>query len=250
MEKIFDDYKRRLRHLKKKSYRENMEGYKAENEAFYQDLLKSVNEASDKDEKASQIAEDMFKAAINAAKAINYEGLGTVEFLFDGKDFYFMEMNTRIQVEHGVTEMCTGTDLIIEQIRVADGLPLSFTQADICPKGHAIECRINAEIPSKNFMPCPGTVKNLHLPAGNGVRVDSGLYSGYRSPSAYDSMIGKIIVHAPDRAAALRKMSAAVDETVITGVETNLDFLYQILRHPVFEQGEADTGFIADYMRM
>ena len=161
-----------------------------------------------------------------------------------------MEMNTRIQVEHGVTEMVTGTDLIIEQIRVAMGEPLSFTQEDIELKGHAIECRINAEIPSMNFMPSPGVVTHIHLPAGNGVRVDSGLYAGYRIPSEYDSMIAKVIVHAPDREAALRKMSAALDEMVILGVETNLDFQYQIIHHPVFVEGKADTGFIENIMHI
>ena len=161
-----------------------------------------------------------------------------------------MEMNTRIQVEHGVTEMVTGTDLIIEQIRVAMDEPLSFTQEDIAIKGHAIECRINAEIPEKNFMPSPGVVENMHLPAGNGVRVDTALYTGYRIPSEYDSMIAKVIVHAPDREAALRKMRSALDEMVILGVDTNLDFQYQIMKHPTFVNGEADTGFIEKLMNV
>ena len=161
--------------------------------------------------------------AILAAKAVNYTNAGTVEFIVDPKGtYYFMEMNTRIQVEHGVTEMVTGTDLIIEQIRIAMGEPLSFSQNDVTPKGHAIECRINAEIPEKNFMPSPGVVKHLHLPAGNGVRVDTALYTGYRIPSEYDSMIAKVIVHAPDRKAALQKMRSALDEMLIMGVETNL----------------------------
>ena len=163
--------------------------------------------------------------AILAAKAVNYTNAGTVEFIVDPKGtYYFMEMNTRIQVEHGVTEMVTGTDLIIEQIRIALGEPFSFSQNDVTPKGHAIECRINAEIPEKNFMPSPGVVKHLHLPAGNGVRVDTALYTGYRIPSEYDSMIAKVIVHAPDRKAALQKMRSALDEMLIMGVETNLDF--------------------------
>ena len=161
-----------------------------------------------------------------------------------------MEMNTRIQVEHGVTEMVTGTDLIIEQIRVAMGLPLSFKQEDVKLRGHAIECRINAEIPEKNFMPSPGVVQHLHLPAGNGVRVDTGLYTGYRIPSEYDSMIAKVIVHAPDREAALQKMRSALDEMLIVGVETNLDFQYQIMKHPVFCEGKADTGFIENLMHI
>lgn len=193
----------------------------------------------------------MNRDAVLAAKAVNYTNAGTVEFIMDPKGtYYFMEMNTRIQVEHGVTEMVTGTDLIIEQIRVAMNEPLSFKQEDIQLKGHAIECRINAEIPEKNFMPSPGVVKHLHLPAGNGVRVDSALYTGYRIPSEYDSMIAKVIVHAPDRDAALQKMRSALDEMVILGVETNLDFQYQILRNPEFCDGKADTGFIGRMLRL
>ena len=189
--------------------------------------------------------------AILPAKAVNYTNAGTVEFIVDPKGtYYFMEMNTRIQVEHGVTEMVTGTDLIIEQIRVAMGEPLSFSQNDVTPKGHAIECRINAEIPEKNFMPSPGVVKHLHLPAGNGVRVDTALYTGYRIPSEYDSMIAKVIVHAPDRKAALQKMRSALDEMLIMGVETNLDFQYRILKNPEFCEGKADTGFIERILRL
>ena len=189
--------------------------------------------------------------AILAAKAVNYTNAGTVEFIVDPKGtYYFMEMNTRIQVEHGVTEMVTGTDLIIEQIRIAMGEPLSFSQNDVTPKGHAIECRINAEIPEKNFMPSPGVVKHLHLPAGNGVRVDTALYTGYRIPSEYDSMIAKVIVHAPDRKAALQKMRSALDEMLIMGVENNLDFQYRILKNPEFCEGKADTGFIERILRL
>ena len=189
--------------------------------------------------------------AILAAKAVNYTNAGTVEFIVDPKGtYYFMEMNTRIQVEHGVTEMVTGTDLIIEQIRIAMGEPLSFSQNDVTPKGHAIECRINAEIPEKNFMPSPGVVKHLHLPAGNGVRVDTAHYTGYRIPSEYDSMIAKVIVHAPDRKAALQKMRSALDEMLIMGVETNLDFQYRILKNPEFCEGKADTGFIERILRL
>lgn len=193
----------------------------------------------------------MYKDAVLAAKTVGYTNAGTVEFILDQSGtYYFMEMNTRIQVEHGVTEMVTDTDLIIEQIRVAMGEELSFKQEDIQIKGHAIECRINAEIPEKNFMPSPGTITALHLPAGNGVRVDTGLYTGYTIPSEYDSMIAKIIVHAPDRQAALQKMRSALDETVIKGINTNLDFQYQILRHPVFCEGQADTGFIEKLLRL
>ena len=193
----------------------------------------------------------MEEYAVLAAKTAGYVGAGTIEFIVSPSgEFYFMEMNTRIQVEHGVTEMVTGKDLIIEQIRVAAGEPLSFRQEDIRPEGHAIECRINAEIPEKNFMPCPGKVTALHLPAGNGVRVDTALYTGYRIPSEYDSMIAKVIVHAPDREAAIRKMLTALDEMVVLGVETNLDFQYQIMRNPVFRAGEANTGFIESIMKV
>ena len=189
--------------------------------------------------------------AVLAAKAVGYTNAGTIEFILDQSGtYYFMEMNTRIQVEHGVTEMVTGTDLIIEQIRVAMGEPLSFTQEEVTPRGHAIECRINAEIPEKNFMPSPGVVKHLHLPSGNGVRVDTGLYTGYRIPSEYDSMIAKVIVHAPDRDAAIQKMRSALDEMVILGVETNLDFQYRIMKNPEFCEGNADTGFIERLLKI
>lgn len=187
----------------------------------------------------------MNEYAILAAKTVNYTNAGTIEYIVAPTgEFFFMEMNTRIQVEHGVTEMVTGTDLIIEQIRVAMGEELSFTNEDVKIKGHAIECRINAEIPEMNFMPSPGLVTNIHLPAGNGVRVDTCLYTGYKIPSEYDSMIAKVIVHAPDREAALQKMRSALDEMLIMGVKTNLDFQYQIMKHPVFCAGKADTGFI------
>ncbi len=193
----------------------------------------------------------MNEYAVLAAKTVGYTNAGTVEFIVSPTgEFYFMEMNTRIQVEHGVTEMVTGTDLIIEQIKVAQGDPLSFTKDDLKLRGHAIECRINAEIPEQNFMPSPGVVKHIHLPDGNGVRVDTMLYEGYRIPSEYDSMIAKVIVHAPNRDAAIQKMISALDEMVIDGVNTNLDFQYQIMKNPVFVAGKADTGFIENVMKM
>ena len=200
---------------------------------------------------SDELRTKMGEAAVKAAKAARYENAGTIEFLLD-KDgrFYFMEMNTRIQVEHGVTEMVTGTDLIIEQIRVAMGMELSFTQEDVHINGHAIECRINAEIPEKNFMPSPGVIKHMHLPAGNGVRVDTAIYTGYRIPSEYDSMIAKVIVHAPDRDAALQKMRTALDEMVILGIHTNLDFQYQLMNNREFCEGKADTGFIERLLRL
>ena len=185
------------------------------------------------------------------AAIVGYTNAGTVEFILDPKGtYYFMEMNTRIQVEHGVTEMVTGTDLIIEQIRVAMGMELSFTQEDVEINGHAIECRINAEIPEKNFMPSPGVIKHLHLPAGNGVRVDTAIYTGYCIPSEYDSMIAKVIVHAPDRDAALQKMRSALDEMVILGINTNLDFQYQLMNNREFCEGKADTGFIERLLKL
>ena len=195
--------------------------------------------------------EKMNEYAVLAAKTVGYTNAGTIEYIVAPTgEFFFMEMNTRIQVEHGVTEMVTGTDLIIEQIRVAMGETLSFTKEDVKIRGHAIECRINAEIPEKNFMPSPGLIQHVHLPAGNGVRVDTMIYEGYKIPSEYDSMIAKVIVHAPDREAAIRKMKSALDEMVIIGVETNLDFQYQIMKHPVFKDGNADTGFIESFMKI
>jgi len=198
-----------------------------------------------------EVADQMSRDALRAAIAVGYVNAGTIEFIVDDKgNYYFIEMNTRIQVEHGVTEMVTGTDLIMEQIRVARGDELSFNQDDIKIVGHSIECRINAEIPEKNFMPAPGKVINLHLPAGNGVRVDTGLYTGYEVPSEFDSMIAKILVHAPTRDEAIRKMCTALEETLIMGVETNLDFQYQILRNPVFIEGKADTGFVSQMFNL
>ncbi len=197
-----------------------------------------------------EVRAEMNRCAVLAAKTVGYTNAGTIEYIVDASGaFYFMEMNTRIQVEHGVTEMVTGTDLIMEQIRVAMHEPLSFSQEDVLFRGHAIECRINAEIPEKNFMPSPGVVENIHLPAGNGVRVDTALYTGYRIPTEYDSMIAKVIVHAPTREAAIMKMRSALDEMVILGVDTNLDFQYQIMKHPVFCEGRADTGFIGRLMK-
>lgn len=187
----------------------------------------------------------MMEAAVNAAKAVSYVGAGTIEFIVDqeGK-FYFMEMNTRIQVEHGVTELVTDTDLVIEQIRVCAGEPLSMKQEEVLLRGHAIECRINAEIPEKNFMPSPGTITALHLPGGNGVRVDTAIYTGYKIPMEYDSMIAKVLVHGKDRQEAIWKMKGALEEMLVLGVETNLDFQYKIMQSESFVEGKVDTGFI------
>ena len=190
----------------------------------------------------------MGETAVRAAKAVGYENAGTIEFLLDkNKDFYFMEMNTRIQVEHPVTEMVTGMDLIKEQIRVAAGEPLSVRQEDVVIKGHAIECRINAENPSKNFMPCPGLITNVHTPGGTGVRVDSHIYCDYKVPANYDSMLMKLIVYDKDRASAIAKMRSALGELVIEGIETNVNFQYEILESEAFQEGNTDTGFIEKY---
>ncbi len=173
--------------------------------------------------------------AVKAAKAVSYNSAGTVEFLLtESGEYFFMEMNTRIQVEHPVTEMVTGRDLIREMIRVAAGEPLSFTQNDVILRGHAIECRINAEDPEHGFRPTPGKVTELHFPGGFGVRVDSALYSGYAVPPYYDSMLAKLIVHSETREDAVRKMQSALGETVIGGVTTNVDFLYDLLHEKAF----------------
>ena len=185
--------------------------------------------------------------AVLAAKAASYEGAGTIEFLLDkNKDFYFMEMNTRIQVEHGVTEMVTGLDLIKEQILVAAGEKLSWCQEDVVLRGHAIECRINAEDPARKFMPCPGKIESLHLPGGNGVRIDTAVYGGYTIPANYDSMIAKIIVHDKDRISAIRKMRSVLGELIVEGIETNIDFQYEILNNEDFLSGNVTTQFIEE----
>ena len=195
------------------------------------------------------IRELMGTAAINAAKGISYEGAGTVEFLLDntGK-FYFMEMNTRIQVEHPVTEMVTNVDLLKEQIRVAAGERLSFSQEDIKIQGHSIECRINAEDSDKNFMPCPGTINGYIAPGGPGVRVDSHMYTNYRIPPHYDSLMAKLICWGKDREEARIRMLRALDEYAITGVKTTIPFQQKILKHPKFIEGDFNTGFIPDHM--
>lgn len=172
----------------------------------------------------------MGEQAVKAAKAVGYENAGTIEFLLENeKDFYFMEMNTRIQVEHPVTEWITGVDLIKEQIKIASGEKLSFTQEDVKMEGHSIECRINAENPEKNFRPSPGKIENLYLPGGKGIRMDTAIYSGYEIPPYYDSMIAKLIVHGTTREEALRKMRSALGEVIIEGIDTNVDYLYELI---------------------
>ncbi len=187
----------------------------------------------------------MGEAAVRAAKAVHYESAGTIEFLLDkDKNFYFMEMNTRIQVEHPVTEMVSGVDLMKEMIRVAAGEPLSVKQEDIHLQGHAMECRINAEDPAHHFRPCPGVIEEIHLPGGNGVRIDTAAYNGYEIPPFYDSMIAKVIVHGRTRQEAIDKMRSTLGELIIDGVTTNVDFQYEILDNEDFQAGEITTDFI------
>ena len=197
---------------------------------------------------SDELRRKMGETAVRAAKAVGYENAGTIEFLLDkNRNFYFMEMNTRIQVEHPVTELVTGLDLIKEQIRVASGERLSVSQKDIHVSGHAIECRINAENPERNFMPFPGTITNIHVPGGNGVRVDTHIYNDYKVPANYDSMLMKLIVHGRDRAEAIAKMRSALGELIIEGIDTNLDFQYEILNNEAYQNGEVDTDFIPTY---
>ena len=193
----------------------------------------------------------MGEAAIKAVKAAKYANAGTIEFLVDkDKNFYFMEMNTRIQVEHPVTEWVTGVDIVKEQLKIASREKLSFKQEDITFSGHSIECRINAENPYKNFRPSPGEIKELNLPGGNGVRIDTAVYTGYKIPPVYDSMIAKLIVHGKDREEAISKMKRALDECVIDGIDTNIDFLYKILENNNFRSGNFDTSFIKKEFNM
>nr|WP_283246204.1 acetyl-CoA carboxylase biotin carboxylase subunit [Zhenhengia yiwuensis] len=187
----------------------------------------------------------MGEAAIRAAKAVKYENAGTIEFILDkDRNFFFIEMNTRIQVEHPVTEMITGIDLIREQIRIASGERLQFTNKDIQIKGHAIECRINAENPKLNFRPCAGKIVELHLPGGRGVRVDTAIYPGYSVPPTYDSMLAKIIAYGDTREEALSIMRRALAEAVIEGIDTNIDFQYDLIHTDAFNEGYFDTSFI------
>lgn len=192
-----------------------------------------------------ELRSEMGAAAVRAAKAAGYVNAGTVEYLVDAdRNFYFMEMNTRIQVEHPVTEMVTGVDIVREQIRIAAGEPLGYTQEDIQLDGHAIECRINAEDPARSFAPCPGTIHALHMPGGPGVRIDSAVYQGYTIPPFYDSMIAKLIVHGSDRTRAIERMRRALAEFLVDGVTINSDYQMSIVSHPDFISGNFGTDFI------
>jgi len=197
----------------------------------------------------SALRQRMGDAAVAAARSIGYEGAGTVEFLVDRTgNFYFMEMNTRIQVEHPVTEMVTGIDLIAEQLRIAGGEPISFRQEEVRLTGHAIECRINAEDPRHNFRPAPGKITGWLPPGGPGVRVDSHVYTGYEIPPFYDSLIGKLIVWGIDRDAALKRMRRALSECAITGIPTTIEFHLALLDRPEFQRGEVYTKFVEQEM--
>jgi acetyl-CoA carboxylase biotin carboxylase subunit len=197
-----------------------------------------------------ELRKKMGAAAVKAAKSSKYTGAGTVEFLLDKSGhFYFMEMNTRIQVEHPVTEMITGLDLIAEQIRVAQGEKLHLTQDQVKLNGHSIECRINAEDPDHNFRPSPGRISGYLPPGGTGVRMDSHVYTDYEIPPYYDSLIGKLIVWAPDRAGAIRRMKRALRECAITGLPTTISFHQKILETPAFLQGDIYTNFVEQMMR-
>lgn len=192
---------------------------------------------------------EMGEVAKKAAKAVNYKNAGTIEFLVDKYgNYYFMEMNTRIQVEHPITEMITDVDLVKEQLKIASKIPLNLKQEDIKILGHAIECRINAEDPSNDFRPCPGTIKELCMPAGMGVRIDSAIYCGYKIPHNYDSMIGKLITFAKTRDEAIIKMKRSLAEFGIGGVTTNIDFQYWLIQQEEFLRGEYDTSFLAEKM--
>lgn len=186
----------------------------------------------------------MGEAAVRAAEAVGYEGAGTVEFLVDGENFYFMEMNTRIQVEHGVTELVTGVDLVRQQLRIASGLPLDIRQEDVTIRGCAMECRVNAEDPHGDFRPCPGKVEFLHFPGGAGVRVDSCLYNGCTMSPYYDSLAAKVLAHGATRLEAIRKLRRCLEEFTLEGFPTNAELSYEILFHPVFIRGRCTTGFL------
>lgn len=197
---------------------------------------------------SQELKDKMSVAAIKACKATNYENAGTIEFLVSNDSFYFIEMNTRIQVEHPVTEMITGIDLVKEQIKIAAGEPLSFTQEEILINGHSIEVRINAEEPKENFRPAPGKIGLFHVPSGHGIRFDSFIYCGYEISPYYDSMLGKLIVHGKTREEAILKMKASLDEIVISGINTNRAFCLNVLNNNSYIEGKFDTGFIPKYL--
>jgi acetyl-CoA carboxylase biotin carboxylase subunit len=205
----------------------------------HQKLMEEAPSPALEPEQRAQIGEVTAKAI----KKLGYLGVGTIEYLYENGEFYFIEMNTRLQVEHPVTEMITGIDLVREQITIADGAPLSFRQKDVTFSGHAIECRINAENP-ETFAPSPGRVIDFHSPGGPGVRLDSAIYAGYQIPPYYDSLIGKLIVHARDRKEALMRLRRALDETVVTGVETTIPLFYRLIDDPDIASGAYDIHWL------
>ena len=219
--------------------------YLGERDCSLQRRNQKVLEESPSPVMTEDLRRRMGEAAVRAAKACGYSNAGTVEFLVD-KDlnFYFMEMNARIQVEHPVTEMVTGVDLVKAQINIAAGLPLPYKQEDIKLTGHVIECRINAEEPKNNFRPCPGCVKSIHMPGGFGVRIDTAVYQGYEIPPYYDSMIAKVLVKGTDRKEAIQKMKVALAEFLVEGINTNIDFQLNLLRDEDVESGNFDIGFL------
>ena len=219
--------------------------YLGERDCSLQRRNQKVIEESPSPIMTEDLRKRMGEAAVRAAKACGYANAGTVEFLVD-KDlnFYFMEMNARIQVEHPVTEMVTGVDLVKAQINIAAGLPLQYKQEDIKLTGHVIECRINAEEPKNNFRPCPGKIKSIHMPGGFGVRIDTAVYQGYEIPPYYDSMIAKVLVKGEDRKEAIQKMKVALSEFLIEGINTNIDFQLNLLRDEDVESGNFDIGFL------
>ena len=191
------------------------------------------------------LRQKMGEASLAAARAVGYKNAGTVEYLLDGEgNFYFMEMNTRIQVEHPITEMVYGVDLVKQQIRIAAGEPITFRQEEIAPQGHAIECRINAEDPAHGFRPCPGEVSSLYRPGGPGIRIDSSVYAGYTITPYYDSMIAKLIAYAPTRMEAIAKMRWALAEFLVDGGQTNIDYQRAIIADPKFIAGDYDNGYL------
>ncbi|MGL4107864.1 acetyl-CoA carboxylase biotin carboxylase subunit [Clostridium sp. LP20] len=198
---------------------------------------------------SDELRNEMGEIAKKAAMAVNYQNAGTIEFLVDKNcNYYFMEMNTRIQVEHPITEMITGVDLVKEQLRIASGKPLDLTQEDIKINGHAIECRINAEDPDRDFMPCPGNIEELYVPGGRGVRLDSAIYCGYKIPHCYDSMLAKLITFGSDRTEAIKIMKRSLGEFGVGGVKTNIDFQYSLLEMDEFLRGDYDTSFLGEKM--
>ena len=219
--------------------------YLGERDCSLQRRNQKVLEESPSPIMTEELRRRMGEAAVRAAKACGYANAGTVEFLVD-KDlnFYFMEMNARIQVEHPVTEMVTGVDLVKAQINIAAGLHLQYKQEDIKLTGHVIECRINAEEPKNNFRPCPGKIKSIHMPGGFGVRIDTAVYQGYEIPPYYDSMIAKVLVKGEDRKEAIQKMKVALSEFLIEGINTNIDFQLNLLRDEDVESGNFDIGFL------